>query len=103
MPSATIELSPSAHLSRRTLLRWAAFSAGSAAVLPPIGFATAPALAQEPKSAKGELAPLNRFSRMAQEWFVAQVRMPEAKIKGRLAALTHKRDRESPTRPILCQ
>ena len=50
------------------------------------------AWAQEAKTAKGELAPLNRFSRMVQEWFVEQAREAEEQIKQRLAALKTKED-----------
>src|SRR3954471_2338845 len=58
------------------------------------------AWAQEAKTARGELAPLNRFSRMVQEWFVDQVRAAEEKIKQRLAGLKTKEDAEAYVRSV---
>ncbi|HMC10979.1 MAG TPA: prolyl oligopeptidase family serine peptidase [Pirellulaceae bacterium] len=98
MPSLPFQFAPSIHLSRRTLLRWA--SASAAGALPIFGLNYREALAQEPKSANGSLAPLNRFSRMVQEWFVDQVREAENKIKERLAALKTKADAEAYVRSI---
>jgi dienelactone hydrolase/pimeloyl-ACP methyl ester carboxylesterase len=89
MPSSFLELAPTIHLSRRTLFRWATCSAATAA------FPSLSALAQQAKSAPGDLAPLNRFSRMVQEWFVEQVREAEGKIKVRLAGLKTKQDAEA--------
>src|SRR4029079_5547788 len=75
----TYEIEKSIYVSRRTMLRLAATSA--------VAGASRAAWAEEAKTARGELAPLNRFSRMVQEWFVDQVRAAEDKIKQRLAAL----------------
>src|SRR6476646_9037615 len=72
MSGYSFEVAPSLFVSRRTLLRWAAMSS--------VTLPAASLLAQEAKS-RGELAPLNRFSRMVQEWFVEQVRKAEGKIK----------------------
>lgn len=86
------EIVPSIYVSRRTMLRLAATSA--------VAGASAAAWAQEAKTARGELAPLNRFSRMVQEWFVEQVRAAEEKIKQRLAALKTKDDAEAYVRSV---
>jgi len=56
-------------------------------------------LSQEAKS-RGELTPLNRFSRMVQEWFVDQVCEAEGKIKERLAGLKTKEDAEKYVRSV---
>jgi len=94
----------SIHISRRTLLRWAACSAaGTAAPLAlPGGIQeTARLLAQEPAADYARtLAPLNRFSRMVHEWFVEQVRDAESKIKQRLAGLKTKADAEAYVRSV---
>src|SRR5262245_59972411 len=88
MSASSRELAPSIHVSRRTLLRLAAISVASGAAGSfPFGASVRSVLAQDGKSAKGELVPLNRFSRMVQEWFVEQVRTAENKTKERLAAL----------------
>jgi dienelactone hydrolase len=79
------------HLSRRTLLRWSAAAASGAF----------PLLASDPRSiyaqekAATNLAPLNRFSRMVQEWFVDQIKAAESKIKERIAGLKTKQDAEN--------
>src|SRR5438128_711729 len=92
MNTSLIELDRSVWLSRRTVLRWAAAS--------PLLLPAASVLAQDAKNARGELQPLNRFSRMVQEWFVTQVREAEGKIKERLAALKTKQDAESYVRSV---
>jgi dienelactone hydrolase len=58
--------------------------------------------AQQPPAgaARPELVPLNRFSRMVQEWFVGEVRAAEAKIKERLAALKTKAEAEAYVRSV---
>jgi dienelactone hydrolase/pimeloyl-ACP methyl ester carboxylesterase len=87
MLPSSVELAPSLFVSRRTLLRWAAASS--------VAVSAAPLFAQQPQAARGELAPLNRFSRMVQEWFVDQIRKAEGKIKQRLASLKTKQDAEA--------
>lgn len=83
--------------SRRDLLRWSACSAlGISGVAP---FTSWSLLAQEPKGAgespRRDLPPLNRFSRMVQEYFVAQVKnAEEAGLKVK-AALKTKEDAEA--------
>jgi dienelactone hydrolase/pimeloyl-ACP methyl ester carboxylesterase len=94
---SSLQIAPTVHLSRRTLLRWSAASA--AASLTPLTAQLPRAFGQEAKSA-GNLAPLNRFSRMVQEWFVAQMRAAEDKIKDRLAALKTKQDAEAYVRSV---
>src|SRR5262245_9074038 len=91
------QLAPQIHVSRRTLLRLAAGLAGSAA-WPALEFRQL--AAQQPKASGEPLAPLNRFSRMVQEWFVAEVRAAETKIKERLAALQTKAEAEAYVRSV---
>src|SRR4029078_5792732 len=69
-------------LYRRTLLRWAVASGAALVTMP--AWQSPRAFGQDAKGA-ANLAPLNRFSRMVQEWFVEQVKDAEAKIKQRLA------------------
>jgi dienelactone hydrolase/pimeloyl-ACP methyl ester carboxylesterase len=97
-----IEIAPSVHLSRRTLLRWASLSAAAGGLsLPAVMFhGSNRAAAQEPKAGRGELVPLNRFSRMVQEWFVEQVREAENKIKQQLAGLKTRQDAEAYVRSV---
>src|SRR5437868_8762939 len=92
MSLSSPESAPSLYLSRRTLLRWAAASS--------VTFPAASLLAQQPQPARGELVPLNRFSRMVQEWFVDQVREAEDKIKQRLAGLKTTQDAEAYVRSV---
>lgn len=100
MQPATVEIAPSIYMSRRTLLRFAAGAAGAAAIAqPPFGDSPLSLAAQE-KGASATLAPLNRFSRMVQEWFVDQVRAAEDKIKTRLAGLKTKADAEAYVRSV---
>src|SRR6476469_2262804 len=87
-----LDINKSIWVSRRTMLRLAATSA--------VAGASGAAWAQEAKTARGELAPLNRFSRMVQEWFVDQVLAAEDKIKQRLAALKTKDDAEGYVRSV---
>src|SRR5438874_2270801 len=65
--------------SRRDLLRWSACSALGVSGLIPHAM---PLLGQEPKEtlppSRRELPPLNRFSRMVQEYFVARLKAAEA-------------------------
>jgi dienelactone hydrolase len=82
----SLEVAPRVHVSRRTLLRFGAGLLGSAAL---------PSIACAQQRAGESLAPLNRFSRMVQEWFVMEVRAAEAKIKARLAGLKTKADAEA--------
>src|SRR5690349_3866286 len=100
MQAKTVELTPSIHVSRRTLLRWSALAASGAAMPQLIDLSMSPLVAQESRPATGNLAPLNRFSRMVQEWFVDQVRAAEDKIKQRLAALKTKQDAEAYVRSV---
>ena len=95
-----IELLPQVTISRRTLLGWAAGAAGMT-VLPPIG-AELELRAQQPAAgaARTEPVPLNRFSRMVQEWFVDQVRAAEDRIKQRLASVKTKADAEAYVRSV---
>lgn len=96
----SLQTVPQIYVSRRTLLRLAAGMAGSVA-LPVAICREAALLAQQPAAANNEpLAPLNRFSRMVQEWFVAEVRAAEAKNKERLAALKFKADAEGYVRSV---
>jgi dienelactone hydrolase len=98
----SIEVAPSIHISRRTLLRLATCSAAASAgsLLLPSGMRQAAlVLGQEPPRSDN-LVPLNRFSRMVQEWFVEQVRGAEGKIKDRLAALKTKEDAEAYVRSV---
>ncbi len=88
----SIEVAPQVHVSRRTLLRCGAGLLGSAAW-------GSLAWAQQ-RAASDALAPLNRFSRMVQEWFVTEVRAAEAKIKARLAGLQTKADAEAYVRSV---
>jgi len=93
----SFQLAPQIYVSRRTLLRLTAGLAGSIA-LPAVDRRIASA--QQPAADAEKLAPLNRFSRMVQEWFVAEVRAAEGKIKERLAALKTKADAEAYVRSV---
>src|SRR5262245_29730624 len=99
MPDS-IELLPLVTVSRRTLISWAAGAAGFT-VLPQM-VREAKLLAQQPAAGapRSELVPLNRFSRMVQEWFVDQVRAAEDRIKERLAAVKTKADAEAYVRLV---
>jgi dienelactone hydrolase/pimeloyl-ACP methyl ester carboxylesterase len=101
MRDSSIAIAPQIHLSRRTLFRFAALSAAGIA-LPTVEFAGGPksALAQAPNRSPSPAAPLNRFSRMVQEWFVEQARASEAKIKERLSGLKTKADAEAYVRSV---
>jgi dienelactone hydrolase/pimeloyl-ACP methyl ester carboxylesterase len=83
--------------SRRDLLRWSAFSALSMSGLAPL--ASWPLLAQEPKGAGDspprDLPPLNRFSRMVQEYFVVRVKEAEDAALKAKAALKTKQDADA--------
>lgn len=100
MAASSLQIAPSIHISRRTLLRWSALAAGGGAVSWRGDFFATSVAAQEPRGATGNLAPLNRFSRMVQEWFVDQVRAAEDKIKQRLAGLKTKQDAERYVRSV---
>jgi cephalosporin-C deacetylase-like acetyl esterase/pimeloyl-ACP methyl ester carboxylesterase len=79
-------------ISRRDTLRYAAVG-GLALLNLPWDMLL---LAQEPSQpgARSPVAPLNRFSRMVQEWYVGEVRTAEEQIKARLANLKTKADAE---------
>ncbi len=83
--------------TRRDLLRWSACSALGMSGLAP--FTTLPLLAQEQKGAgqspRRDLPPLNRFSRMVQEYFIVQVKKAEAAALTTKAALKTKEDAEA--------
>src|SRR5205823_6003066 len=92
MTNSSLRITPSIYLSRRTVLRWAAMSS--------VALPVKMAWSQDAKTSRDELAPLNRFSRMVQEWFVDQVRAADDKIKQRLAALKTKQDAEAYVRSV---
>lgn len=83
--------------TRRDLLRWSACSALGMSGL--TGFGSLPLFAQESKSAgesaRKDLPPLNRFSRMVQEYFVARVKEAEEAALKAKAALKTKEDAEA--------
>ena len=85
------------HPSRRDLLRWSACSALGASGLIPFGSATL--FSQEPKGttepSRRELPPLNRFSRMVQEYFVARVKEAEEAAAKAKSALKSKEGAEA--------
>ena len=83
-------------------LHWAVTCTGAstAASLTPLSDNSSRAFSQEAKAPRSNLAPLNRFSRMVQEWFVDQVREAEDKIKQRLAGLKTKQDAEAYVRSV---
>ncbi|MBC7853946.1 MAG: hypothetical protein IAF94_10950, partial [Pirellulaceae bacterium] len=83
--------------SRRDLLRWSACSAlGMSGLAPHVSL---PLLAQEPKGAgqspRRDLPPLNRFSRMVQEYFIVQVKKAEETALQTKASLKTKEDAEA--------
>lgn len=80
-----------AQLSRRDAMQWVGLGAWTAAVSSLIGPTTG--LAQDAKPANSP--PLNRFSRVVQDWFVDQVRQIEEKIIADQAALKTKNDAEA--------
>lgn len=90
-------MSRSIHPSRRDLLRWSACSALGISGLAPLS--SLPLLAQEPKGTdeppRRELPPLNRFSRMVHEFFVARVKEAEEAANKTKAALKTKADAEA--------
>ena len=82
--------------SRRELLRWSACSALGISGLAPAS--ALPLLAQEPKGAepsRRDLPPLNRFSRMVQEFFVARVKEAEEAASKTKSKLTSKENAEA--------
>ncbi|HEY2413746.1 MAG TPA: prolyl oligopeptidase family serine peptidase [Pirellulaceae bacterium] len=85
------EMTAGVHVSRRTLLRWSAAAASGAF---PVLISDLRSIHGQEKAATS-LAPLNRFSRMVQEWFVDQVKEAENKIKDRLAGLKTRQDAEN--------
>jgi dienelactone hydrolase len=100
---SSLEVGSSIFLSRRTLLRWStgmAAGAASGILLPQMAPRDAALLAQQSSTTKEGLVPLNRFSRMVQEWFVEQVTVAEEKIKDRLAGLKNRADAESYVRSV---
>jgi dienelactone hydrolase len=91
----TSQAAPAITLSRRTLLRLATCSAAAGGFAFPVSLSRS-ILAQESEAKpQPDLQPLNRFSRMVQEWFVEQVRAAEDKNKERLAGLKSKADAEA--------
>lgn len=90
-----------AQPSRRHFLRWSV----TAPLLAPSFFASdtlfsnSHAIAQE-AAARTDLPPLNRFSRMMQEWLVEQVRVAETKANAQRAALKTKADAEAYVRSV---
>lgn len=98
MKTSSLEIVPRVSLSRRTLLRWSA-AASAGGVLQTTAL-DALLQGQERGENAAPLQPLNRFSRMVQEWFVEQVREAEDKIKQRLAGLKTKADAEGYVRTV---
>ena len=93
------EPSPPDELSRRELfqqLSLAAWTAGATSLTwPVIG------MSQETKPASSTASPpLNRFSRVVQDWFVDQVRAIEERILAEQAALKTKSDAEAYVRKV---
>ena len=78
-------------LSRREAMQWIGLGAWTAAVASVTGSAIG--LAQDVKPAS--VPPLNRFSRVVQDWFVDQVRFIEERIIAEQAALKTKSDAEA--------
>ncbi len=84
-----------APFSRRDMLKWASVGASSLClpVLPANPW-TSQLLAQNDKTTPAT-QPLNRFSRVVQDWFVDQVRLIEAQILAEQDALKTKSDTEA--------
>src|SRR6476620_4897860 len=80
---------PSPAPSRRTIFR----AAGVSALAP--GFDGACSFAQEKQPTAPALAPLNRFPRTVQEWYVEQVRAAEKIGEAARAKLKTKEDAEA--------
>ena len=78
-------------LSRREAMQWIGLGAWTAAVASVTGSAIG--LAQDVKPAS--VPPLNRFSRVVQDWFVDQVRFIEDRIIAEQAGLKTKADAEA--------
>jgi len=95
-----LEIAPQVFISRRMLLRTGLASAAGSLLASAPTWQGSPALAQPAAKAAGPAAPLNRFSRMVQEWFVAEVRAAEEKMKARLAALKTPADAEAYVRSV---
>ncbi|MBL9199041.1 MAG: acetylxylan esterase [Opitutaceae bacterium] len=92
-------------MTRRALLQQAGLGAlGLAAVGPALigAEATPPkkSNAPAPSGAPGDLAPLNRFGRMMQEFYVARVREVERAANARRAALRTRSDAEAYVRDV---
>ena len=87
-------MSRSPHPSRRDLLRWSAL--GMSGLLPTGSLAL---LAQGPKGtgeqSRRDLPPLNRFSRMVQEYFVARMKAEEEAANKTKSELTSKEGAEA--------
>jgi dienelactone hydrolase len=96
---------PDHKLSRRTLLQHAGLGAlglslaGSAALSAESKKKSAPT-AKAPAPPTADLAPLNRFGRMMQEYYVTRVRAVEAAGNQRRAALRTKADAEAYVRDV---
>jgi len=84
-------------LDRREMLRAAAVSAADVSTWQCLAEAIAWAADGDTTAA---LKPLNRFPRMVQEWFVAQVRQIEARADGVRAALKTQSDAEAYVREV---
>lgn len=102
--SSTIPSETNGKLSRRALLKNASLGALS---LPLLGSASARAADAKAKSSAAkaaastaELAPLNRFGRMMQEYYVRRVREVDQRGRDRRAALRTKADAEAYLRDI---
>lgn len=81
--------------SRRDALRLSATALGLSHLTPPLDSAFDPSLfAADDPSKPRDLPPLNRFSRMVQEWFVARVRDAEAAGLKAKSALRTKEEAE---------
>jgi dienelactone hydrolase len=104
MSSASSPSSPSPSLTRRALLQQTGLGAlglslaGTSALAADSNKKTAPAKTPAPPAA--DLAPLNRFGRMMQEYYVARVRAVEAEGNRRRAALRTRTDAEAYLRDV---
>jgi dienelactone hydrolase len=90
----------SIHFSRRTLLRLATWSAASGGLALPASLSRLVQAQESTTRPQPGVQPLNRFSRMVQEWFIEQVRAAEDKNKERLAGLKTKADAEAYVRSV---
>jgi hypothetical protein len=92
---------PHASLSRRQLFRYASLSSAGLAAASLVSSERFAAVLEAQEKGKGpKLAPLNRFPRMVQEWYVDQVRAVDGQIRQRLATLKTKEDAENYVRSV---